>query len=51
MDLKLAGTATVVPPMATPLAPDELGRLDAYWRAANYLSVGPDLPARQPAAA
>ena len=40
MDLKLAGTATVVPPMATPLAPDELGRLDAYWRAANYLSVG-----------
>ena len=20
--------------------PDELGRLDAYWRAANYLSVG-----------
>jgi xylulose-5-phosphate/fructose-6-phosphate phosphoketolase len=23
-----------------PLAPDELQRLDAYWRAANYLSVG-----------
>jgi xylulose-5-phosphate/fructose-6-phosphate phosphoketolase len=23
-----------------PLAPDDLGRLDAYWRAANYLSVG-----------
>jgi len=23
-----------------PLAPDELARMDAYWRAANYLSVG-----------
>jgi xylulose-5-phosphate/fructose-6-phosphate phosphoketolase len=23
-----------------PLAPDELARIDAYWRAANYLSVG-----------
>jgi xylulose-5-phosphate/fructose-6-phosphate phosphoketolase len=23
-----------------PLKPDELGRLDAHWRAANYLSVG-----------
>ena len=23
-----------------PLRPDELRRLDAYWRAANYLSVG-----------
>jgi len=23
-----------------PLAPDELRKLDAYWRAANYLSVG-----------
>jgi phosphoketolase len=22
------------------LAPDELKRIDAYWRAANYLSVG-----------
>jgi xylulose-5-phosphate/fructose-6-phosphate phosphoketolase len=22
-----------------PLAPDELGRIDAYWRAANYLSL------------
>ena len=30
---------------------DELRLIDAYWRAANYLSVGPDLPARQPAAA
>ena len=25
---------------AAQLAPDELRRLDAYWRAANYLSVG-----------
>jgi phosphoketolase len=25
---------------AGPLAPDELRRLDAFWRAANYLSVG-----------
>jgi len=24
----------------TPLSPDELRRMDAYWRAANYLSVG-----------
>jgi xylulose-5-phosphate/fructose-6-phosphate phosphoketolase len=24
----------------TPLAPEELQKLDAYWRAANYLSVG-----------
>jgi xylulose-5-phosphate/fructose-6-phosphate phosphoketolase len=26
--------------MSTPLAEQELARLDAYWRAANYLSVG-----------
>jgi xylulose-5-phosphate/fructose-6-phosphate phosphoketolase len=26
--------------VAGPLAPDELRRIDAYWRAANYLSVG-----------
>ena len=24
----------------TPLSPDEIRRIDAYWRAANYLSVG-----------
>jgi xylulose-5-phosphate/fructose-6-phosphate phosphoketolase len=29
-----------VEPASAPLAPDELRRLDAYWRAANYLSVG-----------
>lgn len=27
-------------PPATALTPDELQRMDAYWRAANYLSVG-----------
>ncbi len=26
--------------MSTALPPDELGRIDRYWRAANYLSVG-----------
>ena len=31
-------TQTTAPP--GPLAPDELERLDAWWRAANYLSVG-----------
>ena len=24
----------------SPLSPDELRKMDAYWRAANYLSVG-----------
>ena len=32
-------TATAPAP-ARPLADDELHLLDAYWRAANYLSVG-----------
>ncbi len=26
--------------MDGPLSPDLLARIDAYWRAANYLSVG-----------
>ena len=26
--------------MSNPLTPEELNRIDAYWRAANYLSVG-----------
>lgn len=26
--------------MTTTLSPELLGRMDAYWRAANYLSVG-----------
>src|SRR3954451_7886828 len=32
---------TAAPPRSkTPLSSDELRRLDAWWRAANYLSVG-----------
>ncbi len=31
---------TTAPNEAAPLAPEELRLLDAYWRAANYLSVG-----------
>ncbi|MGZ6641424.1 MAG: phosphoketolase family protein [Solirubrobacteraceae bacterium] len=27
-------------PAATPLSAEELGRIDAWWRASNYLSVG-----------
>ena len=34
-----------------PLAPEELRRLDAFWRACNYLARGHDLPAGQPAPA
>ncbi len=30
------------------LTPDLLRKMDAYWRAANYLSVGPDLSVRNP---
>ncbi len=33
-------TATTETTSAQPLAADELRLLDAYWRAANYLSVG-----------
>ena len=44
-------TATTETTSAQPLTAEELRLLDAYWRAANYLSVGPGLPARQPAAA
>ncbi len=32
--------ATKTAAAAGPLTADELGRIDAYWRAANYLSVG-----------
>jgi phosphoketolase len=28
-----------IPPMATALSPDLPEKMDAYWRAANYLSV------------
>ena len=27
-------------PMPAPLSPDLLEKMDAYWRAANYLTVG-----------
>ena len=37
--------------LTSPLSADALARIDAYWRAANYLVGRPDLPARQPAAA
>src|SRR5215831_3879772 len=30
----------MMPDQATPLSADELKKIDAYWRAANYLSVG-----------
>src|SRR5712671_4082835 len=36
--------------MANALSDQERALMDAYWRAANYLSVGPDLSLRQPAA-
>lgn len=29
-----------IPMSAGPLSPEKLRTLDAYWRAANYLSVG-----------
>jgi xylulose-5-phosphate/fructose-6-phosphate phosphoketolase len=32
--------ATMNPVMTGPLAPELLHRMDAYWRAASYLSVG-----------
>ena len=35
-----AAMPPVVTVPGTPLTPDMLGRMDAYWRAANYLSVG-----------
>ena len=33
-------TKTKVTPASNTLSPELLQRLDAYWRAANYLSVG-----------
>ena len=32
--------ATIEDPTTSPLSPDELRRMNAYWRATNYLSVG-----------
>jgi xylulose-5-phosphate/fructose-6-phosphate phosphoketolase len=31
---------TQATPRSLPLSPDELRKIDAYWRACNYLSVG-----------
>jgi xylulose-5-phosphate/fructose-6-phosphate phosphoketolase len=36
----MTATASLVPTTSAPLSADELRLLDAYWRAANYLSVG-----------
>src|SRR6478752_6799625 len=33
-------THAVTTPTTAPLGDDELARIDAWWRAANYLSVG-----------
>ncbi len=33
-------TQPITSPLTSPLTPEELRKLDAYWRAANYLSVG-----------
>ena len=34
------GTDTIAEAAARPLSPEELSRINAYWNAANYLSVG-----------
>src|ERR1700719_957143 len=36
----LAPVETKLPTSNRPLSPDEVQKIDAYWRAANYLSVG-----------
>src|SRR5436305_11507546 len=36
----MSETTAAAPRSETPLSSDELRRLDAWWRAANYLSVG-----------
>ena len=36
----MTATDALSPTAAGPLSADELHLLDAYWRAANYLSVG-----------
>jgi len=40
MSNKESDRSALVTAFTTPLSPDELRRVDAYWRAANYLSVG-----------
>src|SRR5579862_6860949 len=36
----MAGTSGVSADIATPLSPDELRKIDAYWGACNYLAAG-----------
>ena len=36
----LAPVETTLPTSKQPLSPDEVRKIDSYWRAANYLSVG-----------
>ena len=40
-DSHQAASQAVPPPAANPLDPDLLQRMDAWWRAANYLSTAP----------
>jgi xylulose-5-phosphate/fructose-6-phosphate phosphoketolase len=40
MSFSAPADAAKLPASAQPLSPDEVRRIDAYWRAANYLSVG-----------
>src|SRR5690242_10412330 len=37
---RVGATPQRTPDSEAPLSPDLLGKIDAYWRAANYLSVG-----------
>ena len=37
---RAGGRRRPMKPRAAPLPPDLLRKMDAYWRAANYLSVG-----------
>src|SRR3990172_9527241 len=36
----MSGTATATKPAAGALSAEDVRKIDAYWRAANYLSVG-----------
>ena len=38
--MSASDATTATPSVSHPLSADELSRIDAYWRAANYLSVG-----------
>ena len=36
----MSNATTELKRVVDPLSPDQLAKMDAYWRAANYLSVG-----------